>query len=82
MAPHLLTTRFVTQGEFEHVLVGRTAARAMPDKKLWMCDSGAIDHMTGNAEQVFNRQVPPKDQEWVMVGDGTNKTVRFTAILK
>ncbi|CAN0320397.1 unnamed protein product, partial [Laminaria digitata] len=35
-----------------------------------MCDSGASDHMTGNAEHVFNREAPSKQQQWVMIGDG------------
>ena len=75
MAPHLLTTRFVTQGEFEHALVGQTVVRVMPDTLFGCCDSGAIDYMTGDAEQVFNRQVPPKGQEWVTVGDGKAKVL-------
>ncbi|CAN0552914.1 unnamed protein product, partial [Laminaria digitata] len=42
---------------------------------VWVCDSGARSHMTGNVELVFNRKAPPKGQEWVRIGDGTVKKV-------
>ena len=47
-----------------------------------MCDSGASDHMTGDATNVFNRKAPPKGQEWVTIGDGTVKKVLFVGTLK
>ncbi|CAM9729227.1 unnamed protein product, partial [Laminaria digitata] len=40
-----------------------------------MCGSGASNHMTGNAQVMFNREAPPKGQEWVKIGDGTPKKV-------
>ncbi|CAN0480975.1 unnamed protein product, partial [Laminaria digitata] len=45
------------------------------DRNVWECDSGASSHMTGNVELVFNREAPPKGQEWVRIGDGTPKKV-------
>lgn len=46
-----------------------------------MCDSEAIDHMTGDLDQVFDRPVLPKGQEWVMTGDGVVMKVIFLGTL-
>ena len=48
--------------------VGQSAV-ALSDRSVWMCDSGAGNHMTGDATNVFSH----KGQEWVTIGDGTVK---------
>ena len=70
-ALRLLTARFVPQGEFKYAsaFVNQSVV-AISDPDVWMCDSGASDHMTRNAEHVLNRQAPSKQQQWVMIGDG------------
>ena len=64
------TAHFVLQGEFKRAsaFVSQSAV-AISDPGVWMCDSGASDHVTGNAEDVLNRRAPSKQQQWVMIGD-------------
>ena len=70
------------QGEFTDAsaFVGQSAV-AISDRRVWMCDSGANDHLTGDAKHVFNRKAPLKGQEWVTIGDGTVMKVLYVGAL-
>ena len=74
--PHVLTAHFVPRGKS---FVGQTGPTAVPvaisDRNVWVCNSRARNHMTGNAEHTFNLEAPSKGQEWVRIGDGTVKKV-------
>ena len=70
----------VLRGKFKLDLVGQSAA-AISDRRVWMCNSGASDYMTGDATNVFHRRAPSKGQEWVTIGDGAVTKVLFVATL-
>ncbi|CAN0385300.1 unnamed protein product, partial [Scytosiphon promiscuus] len=71
---------FVPRGKSEDAFVDHSGV-AISDNNVWTCDSGASNHMTGDATNVFNRKAPSKGQEWVAVGDGTVKKVLFVGTL-
>ena len=44
---------------------------------VWIGDSGAPSHMTGNADAMYGTSPPPLDRSRVILGDGSNKKAQF-----
>lgn len=62
-ALHLLTGNVVPRGKSEHALVGHSGVAISNKNNVWTCVSGATNHMTGDATNVFNSKTLSKEQE-------------------